>query len=118
MSWTLSTSGAAISKAGVNANTALIASAATLAKFSDEAEAMLCGHTRKDWVAEYANVTTNFKGILDDTISDIIAMKIINYDMSGFTSRLEAQTMLDVIRDNLVRNLDTLKDDKNKEKMF
>ena len=28
-------------------------------------------------------------------------MKIINYDMSGYTSRVEAQTMLDVLKDNI-----------------
>jgi len=118
MSWTLSTSGAAIYKAGLNANSTATASGAMLAKFSDQAEGVLCAATRKDWVADYATVTANFKPILDDTVSNLIATEIINYDLSGFTSRAEAQTMLDVLRDNTNRNIDILKDDKNKEKMF
>jgi hypothetical protein len=110
MSWTLSTSGAAIAKAGVNANSAIIASAATLAKWSDEAEGTLCALTRKDWVANYTNVKTNFKPILDDVISDMVAMKIINYDMSGYPSTAKVQTMLDVIVDNKNRIIAGLSD--------
>jgi len=118
MAWTLSTSGACIIKAGTNANSAITASGAALSKWSDEAEGTLNALTRKDWVADYASIKANFKPALDDAVSDIIAIRIINYDMSGYTSRLEAQTMLDVIKDNLNRNLDALKDQKNQEKMF
>lgn len=117
MSWTLSTSAAAIAKAGAGANTTIVASTATLAKWSDEAEGTLCSVTRYDWLTNYTSIGTNFKPILDDTISDIVGMKIINYDMSGYTSRAEAQTMLDVLRDNHIRNIEILKDEKNKEKM-
>ena len=117
MSWTLSTSAAAVAKAGINANSTVTADATILAKWSDQAEAALSTITRKDWVADYADVTANFKGILDDVISDMVAMKIIIYDMGGYTSRLEAQTMLDVIRDNLARNLNVLQKEENKEVM-
>lgn len=118
MSWTLSTSGAAISKAGSNANSAVIASAATLAKWSDEAEGIVCGLTRKDWVTDYSNINASFKPMLDDTVSSFIAMKIISYDMSGYTSRLESQTILDVLRDDITRNIEALKDAKTQEKFF
>lgn len=117
MSWTLSTSGAAISKAGFHSNSVVRLSGATLDKWSDQAEGTLNAITRKDWVADYASVKANFKPILDDTISSMVAMNIINYDMGGYTSRQEAQTMLDYLRDTINRNLDALKDDKNKEKM-
>lgn len=116
MSWTLTTSGAAISKAGANASS-ITSSGAVIAAWSDQAEGSLNSITRKDWIADYAAVGTNFKPILSDIVSDMVAMRIINYDMSGYTSRTEAQTMLDVIRDNINRNLETLKDEKNKEKM-
>ena len=115
MSWTLTTSGAAISKAGLNANSDIIASSATLAKWSDQAEAAVSAITRKDWVADYGDVSTNFKAVLDDTVSDFIAMRIIGYDMTGYLSLAESQTILDVIRDNQVRNLEILKNMKNKE---
>lgn len=114
MSWTLSTSGAALIKAGAGRNTYV--SGAYLDKFSDEAEGQINGLSRYDWVANYASVGANFKPILDDAVSDIVAMKIINFDMNGYPAR-QAETMLDVLRDNLLRNLEILKDDKNREKM-
>lgn len=116
-SWNLCTSGQAIQKAGVNANADIIISGQALALWSQESEAALSAITRKDWVADYPSVKTNFKQVLADAVSDMIALKIIGYDMSGYTSRLEVQTLLDLIRDNLMRNLDALKDQKNQEKM-
>ncbi len=116
MAWTLTTLSGALYKAGANAS--LGCSGAMLEKFSDQAEGSINAITRRDWVALSGSTAANFRGILDDTASDMIAMKIINFDMSGFTSRQEAQTMLDVLRDNITRNLDALKDEKNKEKML
>jgi len=113
MSFTFTTSGACIAKAGASANI----SGALLAGWSDQAEAVINALTRYDWTANYSSVGANFKGILDDTCSSIVAMNIINYDMSGFTSRLEAQTMLDVLRDNYVRNMESLREPRVQEKL-
>lgn len=113
MSWTLTTSGAALSKAGAKATI----SQAALAGWSDQAEAKLATMTRKDWVADYATVTANFKGILSDTVSAMVAMKIICWDPSGYTSRTEAETLLDVLKDDITTNIAVLKDEKNKEVM-
>ena len=118
MSWTLCTSGAAIAKAGKNANSTIVASTATLAEWSDEAEGSICAFTRKDWITDYSTIKTNFKPCLADCASDLIAMKIINYDMSGFSKLLEAETMLDVLRDNSSRNLTLLNNDNKKEILF
>jgi len=117
MSWTLCTSEAAVYKAGAGANSAVTASHLILAEWSDEVEASINMRTRKDWVAGYAGVGANFKAILADVSSDMIGMKIITYDMSGYTSRLEAQTMLDVARDNINTNIKFLDKDEYKEKM-
>lgn len=113
MSFNLTTSGACIAKAGINANV----SGALLATWCDQAEATLSMLTRKDWVNDYSIINTNFKNTLNDVVSDMVAMKIINYDMSGFTSRLEAQTMLDVLRDNKEKCIEALKNDNIKEVM-
>jgi hypothetical protein len=120
MSWELCTSGQAIAKAGANANVNIIglSGVTIIGKFYDEAAASVNTISRRDWLALSGATTANFKAVIADLISDIVAMKIINYDMSGYTSRLEAQTMLDVIRDNVMRNIDSIKDDKNKEKML
>lgn len=118
MSWTLSTSGACIAKAGSGANSTIVASSATLAKWSDEAEGQVIGVSDGyDWVANYASVGTNFKTILDDAVSDLVAMRIVNYDMAGYTSRQEATTILDVIRDNYERLREILSNANKRKKM-
>jgi hypothetical protein len=118
MSWTLTTSGAAILKAGLNANSSIITSGASLAIWSDEVESTIAGLTKYDWVFNYSNIKTNFKFILDDTASGMIAKKIINYDMSGYTSRTEAQTMLDVLTDDINKNITELKDNATQTAML
>jgi len=117
MSWTLCVSGSAIVKAGANANSAITASGATLARFSDEVEGTICSKTRYDWVSNYNGVGANFKPILANISSDLIAMKIIGYDMSGYTSRYEALTMLNILKDDADRCYDTLEKDECKKKM-
>lgn len=117
MSWTLSMASHAIVKAGSGANSTITASSAMLANWSDQAEGKLNTLTRKDWVADYSDVTANFKPILDDVVSDIVAMRIIRYDMSGYTSKVEAQVMLDALRDEMTTSIEALKNEENKEVM-
>ena len=113
MPWTLTTSGACLARAGLKANI----SNGNLLGYSDDAEAVINTATRKDWVADYSTVTANFKKILNHCASSMVAMDIINFDLSSFSSRNEAETMLDFLRDGIVRDLEILKDDKNKEVM-
>jgi hypothetical protein len=115
MSWTLCTSGSAIRKAGVNANSAIISSGSALADWSDQAEGRIESECRRSWVANYSGLPASVKNALADTASSDIAKKIINYDMSGFTSRTEAQTMLNVLDDIFRQNIQVLKDFKSNE---
>ena len=116
MSWTLTTSGACINKAGYGANASVIASTAIMAEFSDMAEAEISTLTRKDWVTDYSSVKTNFKKVLSDLASDLVAMKIIEYDMRGFSQR-RAETMLDVLRDSIARKMTALQNQFTQEVM-
>jgi len=120
MSWGLTTSGACVRKAGKNCSSDLlgISGGAILINWGDQAESDICARTRRDWITLSGSTKASFKGILDDTASDMVATKMISYDMSGYTSRLEAQTMLDVMNDNINKNIKTLDEDKNKEVMF
>lgn len=116
MSWTFTTSGAAVAKAGVNANSTITTSGAILDEWSDQAEAVINAETRKDWTTNYASLSDNFKKTLAHAATALIAMNIISYDMSNYTSRLEAQTMLDVLRDQYRGAIDFLKNKQNQEK--
>ena len=118
MSFTLCSSGAIVRKAGANVNSSAAASGVLLAEFCDEAEGALCAITRYDWVTNYASVKASFKPILTDIVSDLAAMKLISYDMSGYTQLTETQTMLNVMFDNIQRNLGAIKPKENQDVMF
>ena len=115
-SWNFTTSAAAIAKAGANANTVIVASKATLAKWSDDVEGTINALTRIDWIANPP--TVNFANFLSEIASCKIGNKIINYDMSGYTSRTEAQTMLDVNDNDADKNMNELKTKVIQEKMI
>ena len=108
MSFTLTLSNVALVKAGAYANSTITLSNTILSQLSDEAEAMIFAVTRKDWVADYSSVKTNAKQFLSEVASSHIAMQIINYDMGVYTSRAEAQTMLDILDDKVKRGLQYL----------
>jgi hypothetical protein len=111
MTETLCTSGAVKLKAGANAPTL------TAAQYTDlinKAEAFAAVQARYDWVTNYAALPDLAKNFLQDLTSSHAAIAVINNDMSGFTSRMEAQTMLDVNYSKVVDNTNMLRDDKFK----
>ena len=112
MTWTLCTSEAIIYKAGNNASSEAISSGSIMADFYDEAEGVVVAETRRDWVGGYSSVASGAKFALADAVSDLAAMKVINYDPNEWTLAT-AQTKLDVLRDNATRNINTLKDFKS-----
>ena len=112
MTTTLCVSGACILKAGKNVSSDLTGttSDAKWTTLINEAEAYLNTITRYDLVGNYASLDAENKKILEMVCSDIAAMYGIIYDMSGYTSRFEAQTMLDVLRDKITDNVKLLQD--------
>lgn len=113
MSWTLTTSGACIAKAGANANSDVVASSATLAKWSDEAEGKICAECHTDFVTNYSTFGTEIQQALGDIASSLVAMNIISYDLTGYITQREAETLLDINDDRINKGLQTLKDKKN-----
>lgn len=104
MSFTLTTSGAAMAKAGANASTDVTGDGADMTilnKWSDDAESFLVEATRKDLVTDYAKLTTSQAGIASEAVSSMIAKQMVNYDTSGFFPG-EAQLILNV-QDDIVR---------------
>ena len=105
---TLAISGAALFKAGANVSTALTEAHYDYALL--QAEGYINSITKYNWVDAYGTLSVDTKYILEDACSDLAAMYIINYDMSGYTSRSEAQTMLDILRDRASTAIKELKD--------
>ena len=117
MAFTLCTSGAATIKAGAQVNASLLGDSTAMDEFSTEVEGTINTITRRDWTTDFASVGANFKPILSDTASDMIAMKMIGYDMSGYNKTLNATTMLDLLNNNSTRNIEILRLKEHQEKM-
>ena len=98
-------------KAGANASATSIAEAYTN-DFVKQAESYINSVCRINFHDLYATLTTHVKMLLKEAASDLAAMYAIQYDMSGFSSLDEAETMLDVLFTRATQCLSLLK---NKE---
>ena len=94
--------------AGANCNTTSKAEAAVLV-YGVGAESYINAATHYNWSDAYAaGLNVDVKSILSDCQACIIAMYAISYDMSGFTSRIEAETMLDFLSYRISKDIDVL----------
>lgn len=83
-------------KAGANASTVSKAEAYTNSYIA-QAESWINARTLYNWSDAYAGLNADVKGILKDAGSSLAAIYVINYDMSGFTSRQEALIMINIL---------------------
>lgn len=82
-------------KAGASASSTADAEAYTNV-FIKQVEGYICTMAKYDFVTNYSSLSTIGKEFLRNLASSYTAVLVINYEMSGYTSRTEAQTMLDV----------------------
>jgi hypothetical protein len=68
--------------------------------------------TRKNWSDAYSGLNVDIKGLLKEIASNLAAIYVIQYDMSGYTSRVEAEDMINILRDAALRGLALLRDKK------
>jgi len=104
-------------KAGTNANATSKATAATDV-YVLEIENMVNVLTRKNWSDIYSTLNVDVRDILKGITSNLCAIYVIQWDMSGFKSRTEAEDMINVLRDAALRDLSILRDKKNQEFMI
>jgi len=83
-------------KAGANASTTAKAEAYTNS-FIAQAESWINARTIYNWSDVYSTLNADVKGILKDAGSSLAAIYVIQYDMSGFTSRQEALIMINIL---------------------
>ena len=96
-------------KAGANASSTSKAEA-YINSYMTQVESFINVTTRKNWTDAYSGLNVDVKGLLKECASDLAAIYVINYDLSGFSSRTEAETMMDVLRDRAMKCLDLLKE--------
>jgi len=101
-------------KAGANASATSSAVAYT-DDYITQAESLINTLCQFNWSDVYAALDVDVKGILKEAASNKAAMYVIIYNMSNFTSRYEAETMLDVLKDGFNQALSLLKDIKKRD---
>lgn len=113
MTWVLTSSGSAVSKAGLWANSSIVVSGSWLALRSDDAEGFIALHSHRDFVTNYSSLNSEVKKALSDLASSHIAKAIIVYDTSGYSSSREAELLLDKLDDDIRTGLSQLKEFKS-----
>ena len=108
-------SSAAVAKAGSGVNTDVLDDSVALASFSDAAEGEIVAETRRDFLTSYSDLHAGISGAVAAVCASKIAKQMIQYDMSGYTSLEQAQTMLDVQDDVVRKGMAILKDFKSND---
>jgi hypothetical protein len=98
-------------KAGANASVTSSAEAYTN-DYVTQAESTINGMVRYNFSDNYASLNVDTRGILKEVASNLAAIYVISYDMSGFTTRTEAEDMINILRDAALRGLSILRDKK------
>ena len=98
-------------KAGANAS-ATSKAEAYVNDYMTQVESQINNLTRYNWSDNYAGLNADVKGLLKEIASNLAAVYVIQYDMSGFTTRTEAEDMINVLRDAALRGLSILRDKK------
>jgi len=99
-------------KVGANASATSKTEAYTN-EYIAQAEAYINVVTRKIWAtstATFAALNVNVRKILSEAASNLAAIYVISYDMSGFTSRVEAEDMINVLYARFIQCIQILQD--------
>ena len=109
---TLTLSGACITKAGTNVNASFkdTNAEALWEELILQAEGFICAKSKKNWIDDYATLNADVKYILEDTASSLAAVNAVAYDMSGYTTRYEAEDIINVLLYRANQNLKLLSD--------
>jgi hypothetical protein len=97
---------------GANASSVSVAEAYTNV-YIKMAEGLLSSAARYDWVTNYASLSAIGKEILRNAAASYSAVCVLNYNMSGFTSRQEALVMVNILWGSFAETLNLMKKDVN-----
>jgi len=115
---TFCTSGMVLAKAGDGVNSTLsgggvlIGSDYAVDVWITEAESLINTRARYNFTDNYSSLNDDVKKILQGVASDLAAINAIAYDMSGYSSRTEAEDKINILRDSALRGLSLLGDKK------
>jgi predicted butyrate kinase (DUF1464 family) len=99
-------------KAGAGAS-ATSKAEAYVNNYMTQVESQINTTCRYNFSDNYAALNADTKGLLKEIASDLAAIYVIQYDLSGFNSRIDAENMINILRDAALRGLALLKDRKS-----
>lgn len=106
--------------AEVNYKTGAGASATSKAEayvnsYVTQAESTINTLCRYNFSDNYSSLNADVKGILKQVASDLAAIYVVAYDMSGYNSRADAEDLINVLRDSALRGMSLLRDKKQQD---
>jgi len=75
-----------------------------------QAEGLINCATRYNWNDAYSTLNEDVRRLLSEVASCLAAIYSIEYDMSGYTSRGEAESMITILRDAALRGISILRE--------
>lgn len=84
-------------------------------KLISGAESIINSAVRYNFSDNYAILNPDVKLILNELASDIVGIHMVKYDMSTYTSRVEAEDIINVLRDSKLLGLSVLRSMKVKD---
>ena len=103
-----------IRKAGANASSTSAAEA-YINDYMTQVESFINVAVRYNFSDAYSGLNADVKGILKEAASNLAAVYVIEYDMSGFTTRQEAEDMVIILLARANAAIDLLKDKKRED---
>lgn len=100
-----------VRKAGAGCSATYTAEAA-VNDFMTQVESEINCTCRRNFSDTYSSLNVDVKGLLKQCASNLAAIYIIQADMSGINSRVEAENRINVLRDAALRIMNLLKDRK------
>ncbi|MEK0337698.1 MAG: hypothetical protein QQN41_09735 [Nitrosopumilus sp.] len=110
MAYIMTTEAEIQQKSGANVNVAFDTTKMTAANL--RAESIINAITRYNWSDNFGAANVDVKQIFSEFCSSFVAIEAITYDMQGYTSRIEAEDMINVLRDGMLRVLSIIRDQK------
>ena len=83
--------------------------------FIAQAESVINSMCRFNFSDAYPTLNADTRNILKEAASNLAAIYAIQYDFSGYTSRIEAEDMINILRDASLRALSILRDKKTQD---
>ena len=80
--------------------------------FVAQAESFVNVISKNNWSDAYAALNADVKRFLSETVSNLSAIYGIQYNMFGYSSRIEAENMINLLWAKLQQNVEFLKDDR------